>query len=47
MLELSLKFGENVYFHKKAIPKNMKIVVDDEKSAVLYTCTTLYYNKFT
>lgn len=43
---MSLKFGENVYFYKKQLPNKTKILVDSEKPALLYTTTTLYFDKF-
>lgn len=45
-LELFLKFGENVFFFKKNLPEKIKLIVDNDKAALLYTCTTLYYNKY-
>jgi len=44
--DMSLKFGEDIFFYKKTHPDMIKVVVDSEKCALLYTCTTLYYNKF-
>ena len=29
------------------LPQKIRMVVDSEKSAILFTCTTLFYNKFT
>jgi hypothetical protein len=43
---MNLKFGENVYFYKKMLANKTKINVDGEKCALLYTTTTLYYDKF-
>jgi thiamine pyrophosphokinase len=45
-LEIFLKFGESVHFYKKTLPNKIRITVDSEKAALLYTCTTLFYNKF-
>jgi hypothetical protein len=43
---MNLKFGENAYFYKKMLSDKTKISVDNEKCALLYTTTTLYFDKF-
>lgn len=43
---MNIKFGENVYFYKKSLANKIKINVESEKCALLYTTTTLYFDKF-
>jgi len=45
--EDTLEFGEKVYFQKKIANPSLKIIVDSssEKLALMFSCTTTYYNK--